>query len=127
MEMFWHDASKELPREDRKRYYVLTESISGGKKYLRHNICYFTRNLYAVDNDDFNHKRGESGWYAYDSEVGYYEWTNVRYWMELPPIPGEDQQNIAPAANDDLKYTKNLLRKNPVIVKELREYLSSLL
>lgn len=119
--IMWHDARKELPCEDRERFLVLTESRRFGNEIeLRHNICYFAKNLYKVDNEDFYDRKGKSGWYAYDSEVGYYEWTNVAYWAELPPLPGtEETLNVLPPQIE--KITK-VLNDNPNLAKELANF-----
>ena len=67
-------------------------------KYLCYNICLiggigifsFAKNLKKVGINDFMFRK--SGWYAYDSECGFYEVSNVTHWMPLPEPPKEDER-----------------------------------
>ena len=60
----------------------------GYDKSLRHDVVYFAENLYEVDEYDFPDDE-RPGWYYYDSEYGYLEKRDVRYWMPLPEVPDE--------------------------------------
>ena len=60
--------------------------------YHRHNcygymdVCSFATNLKRVDAYDF-YGKNRCGWYAYDSEYGYYECSYITHWMPLPEEP----------------------------------------
>lgn len=51
-----------------------------------YNIYYFSTNLYEVDNIDFSHERGKSGFYGHGGEWGYYEDSDVKYWIPIPEL-----------------------------------------
>ena len=55
-------------------------------KYIR--ILGFAKSLYSVDRHTFANEH-RSGFYEYDSEYGYYEWSGVTHWMPLPELPKE--------------------------------------
>lgn len=50
------------------------------------SVCSWTDNLKSVDDFDFYHE-SRAGWYDYDGEYGYFERTNITYWMKLPETP----------------------------------------
>ena len=55
-------------------------------RVLDHNfimIIGYATNLREVDEYDFQEEK--AGWFDYDSETGYYEVTDVKAWMPLPP------------------------------------------
>lgn len=57
-----------------------------GKYY---KLLAWANNLYFVDDYAFEQCKNKPGWYAYDSEVGYYECNDVLAWTTLPEIPEE--------------------------------------
>ena len=59
-------------------------------KYIR--ILGFAKSLYSVDRYTFANEH-RSGFYEYDSEYGYYEWSGVTHWMPLPEPPKESADN----------------------------------
>lgn len=121
--MIWRDARKELPRKDKERYLVLIELTYSGKTELRHNICFFSKDLSKVDEEKFYYKKGKSGWYMRDAEEGYYEWSNVVYWSELPPLPGkEESKTETPQRFIEIS---ELLGDNPHVAKGIADFLMS--
>jgi hypothetical protein len=79
----WRPAS-EPPKEDGE-YLVF---YSNGK-YSWQAVCKFTTNLEKIHEFDFA-GRNRPGWYKYDGEYGYYEFTSVTHWMPLPLPPKGD-------------------------------------
>lgn len=77
----WISVNDRLP-EKKGKYLCYQESIYEG--FIR--VCSFALNLEQVDEYDF-HGEKRCGWYDYDSEYGYYEHTDVIYWMPLPEPP----------------------------------------
>ena len=74
----WHPIF-EQPEKDGK--YLVTI------KYSTHKIIEirsFSKDLYQVDKLDFVFKKGQSGWYGYDNDWGYYEQQDIIGWTELP-------------------------------------------
>jgi len=84
--VIWHDAQLDPPKLDRRPYLIFAKSYTlSGYYFLR--IAKYANNLINVDEYDFADKNGKSGWFDYDSEYGFYEITNVRFWAELPEPP----------------------------------------
>ena len=74
----WIDVNERLPEDD-GLYLVTIERIDG---VSRLDMLPFAKDLHNVDEIDFpEHK---CGWYDFDSEWGYYEFTRVIAWMSLP-------------------------------------------
>ena len=76
----WTPASD--PPETEGQYLIAFKCYGS---YVRDTACY-SKNLYKVDSFNFRNRKGP-GWYNCDSEAGYYECSNVRYWMPLPELP----------------------------------------
>lgn len=83
----WIPVTERLPEDENARYLVASDLMSG----LWVSICYFARNLEAVDEYDFAGKH-RSGFYFSDDEYSYIEKDNVRYWMPLPEPPKEEAE-----------------------------------
>ena len=67
-----------------RRYVDIT-----GKNVCTVDTASFTKDLYHLDEYDFYDKKGESGWYKYDSEYGYFEIKGVVAWQYFPePFEG---------------------------------------
>lgn len=67
-----------------RRYVDIT-----GKNICTVDTASFTKDLYRLDEYDFYDKKGESGWYEYDSEYGYFEIKGVVAWQYFPePFEG---------------------------------------
>ena len=75
----WIDVNDRLPEKDGK--YLIIVELFGACIRL---ACY-SHDLFKVDDYDF--KKGDSGFFDYDSEFGYYKVDKVLAWMELPEIP----------------------------------------
>ena len=75
----WIDVNDRLPEKD-GAYLVITGSYSRYRK-----IVSYAHDLFEVDDYDF--KKGDSGFFDYDSEYGYYKVDKVLAWMELPEVP----------------------------------------
>jgi len=53
----------------------------------------YAKDLYTIDKFDFADKKGQSGWYGYDSDFGYYEVTeSIIAWMSLPEVYKESEE-----------------------------------
>lgn len=76
----WIDVKDRLPEKNGK-YLVIVGSSFG--TYIR--LAGYRHDLFKLDNYDF--KKGDSGFFDYDSEFGYYKVDKVLAWMELPEIP----------------------------------------
>lgn len=88
----WHNYEIDPPKKDGR--YIICIELTYYKDKQRVissvvNTMDFTLDLYKKDNVDFSDRKGKSGWYYYDSEWGYCEITEVKYWMELPKTPIE--------------------------------------
>lgn len=59
-------------------------------KYSWQAVCKFTTNLEKIHEFDFA-GCNRPGWYKYDGEYGYYEFTSVTHWRPLPKNPTEDK------------------------------------
>lgn len=90
--MIWHNAKTDFPEDTIKKYLVLIPYTIGRSPHIPkyyYRILDYAKDLYEVDDWDFNDKKGKPGWYDYDSEWGYSEIENVAFWAELPPFPNE--------------------------------------
>lgn len=74
----WTPVKEKLPDNDCECWVTVT--IGGGMRNIVHR-CNYTSDLYDVDEYDFINRKGESGFYNYDSEYGHYEIDNVIAWM----------------------------------------------
>ena len=83
----WIDINDRLPENG--TYLITSKNIIDTPIV---SICSFVKNLYLIDDFRFCDKKGKSGWYDYDSEVGYYEVDGVIAWMPLPK-PYEPQES----------------------------------
>ena len=73
----WIHVSERLPENGT---YLVTKRIIEPTVQIKS----FAEDLYKVDEFDFHDKKGQCGWYDYDSEAGYWEDTKVIAWMPLP-------------------------------------------
>lgn len=80
--MKWVSVRDRLPDKDGD--YLVVKSIMG--MYSKIDVCAFTMNLHEADEFDFPDE-DRPGWYEYDSETGYFEWTGITHWAELPELP----------------------------------------
>lgn len=83
----WTKCSEKLPSTDGD--YLVVKSIMG--IYDKIDVCKFTLNLHNLDEFDFPDE-DRPGWCECDSETGYYEWTGIKYWSELPKMPDADRR-----------------------------------
>lgn len=77
----WHKVENGLPKID-GQYLCLTKIFN---KYTSYHVLDFAKDLSKVDKYDFGEHK--SGFYSYDSEMGYYEYCDVIYWMKIPELP----------------------------------------
>lgn len=77
----WIPMDKEPPKENGR--YLVTVKSFGRRIEI---ILNYATNLYDRDKYDFRDKKGKSGWYDFDHDIGYYECDNVIAWRELPPL-----------------------------------------
>lgn len=75
----WVDIKDRLPKKDGE-YLVIVGSFG---THIR--LACYRHDLFKLDNYDF--KKGDFGFFDYDSEFGYYKVDKVLAWMELPEIP----------------------------------------
>lgn len=56
-------------------------------------VLYYSPDLYSVDKHDFCRYKihRKAGWYDYDSECGYFEYSTPKAWQELPE-PYEEEE-----------------------------------
>lgn len=80
----WIKCREQLP--NKKGDYLVVKSIMG--IYNKIDVCSFALNLHEIDEFDFPDEH-RPGWYDCDSETGYFEWTGIIYWSELPNMPQE--------------------------------------
>lgn len=76
----WIPVSERLP-EDGQTCLVTTKGVLGD---VYCEIETYSNNLYKVDEFDFYDKKNVSGFYIYNSEIGYYEDADVIAWLPLP-------------------------------------------
>lgn len=80
----WTSVKDSLPTEN-DNYLCIVKSFN--HSYI--GILGYCYNLRLVDKYDFPKKK--SGFYNYDSEWGYSDWTDkVTHWMKLPELPEEE-------------------------------------
>jgi hypothetical protein len=78
----WIPVSERLPEEN-GRYLVYLNT-----KVFPIRILEFAKNLNEISLDfNYSLKSKKTGWYDYDSENGFFEWTGVEAWMPLPEEP----------------------------------------
>lgn len=75
----WHYLPNEKPTEE-KEYLCCKEDRFIGKPMFF--ILSWSNDLYKVDDFDFREKKGVSGFYIYDSEYGFIEWS-CDFWKEI--------------------------------------------
>ena len=75
----WIPVSERLP-EDEQECLITYKGIGG----FHIDLATYSTNLYKVDKYDFHTKKDISGFYGFDTEYGYYEWSDVVAWMPLP-------------------------------------------
>ena len=83
----WISVGERLP-EDGQVCLVTTKGMLGDT-YCE--IETFANNFYNVDEFDFYDKKNVSGFYIYNSEIGYYEDADVIAWMPLPKAYTESE------------------------------------
>ena len=76
----WIPTSTQLPKKDGK-YLVSLKMGWVNCSYI--DIAYFAQDLYAIDDHDFQGKKGIAGFYKHSSEWGAYE-VNPIAWQPLP-------------------------------------------
>lgn len=82
----WHDLKKnpnDLPLDEGE--VICCEFYADGK--FSYDVAAYSNDLYSVDKYDFYDKKGQPGFYDYDSEYGYYE-TTCHWWkyIDAPEI-----------------------------------------
>ena len=82
MTVNWTKCTERLP--DKGGEYLVVKSIMG--VYNKIDVCGFSLNLHETDEFDFPDE-DRPGWYECDAETGYFEWTRILYWAELPEMP----------------------------------------
>ena len=80
----WTKCTEKMPDKDGD--YLVVRSIMGMFNII--NVCAFTMNLHEIDEFDFPDEE-RPGWYEHDSETGYFEWTGITHWAELPKMPDD--------------------------------------
>ena len=79
----WIPVTERLP-EDRELVLCFKKGAFG----WRVEILSFAQSLEAIDPLDFE-GQNHSGFFNYDSDVGYYELHDITHWMPLPEPPKE--------------------------------------
>ena len=78
----WTKCTDRIPNKDGE--YLVVKSIMG--MFNKIDVCAFALNLHEIDEFDFPDEE-RPGWYEHDSETGYFEWTGITHWAELPTMP----------------------------------------
>jgi len=78
----WTKCTDRIPNKDGE--YLVVKSIIG--MFNKIDVCAFALNLHEIDEFDFPDEE-RPGWYEHDSETGYFEWTGITHWAELPTMP----------------------------------------
>lgn len=84
MKVEWNKCTALLPKKDGE--YLVVKSIFGMFSII--DVCKFTHSLHKVDKFNFPNE-DRPGWYAYDDEYGYVEWSGITHWVELPELPSD--------------------------------------
>lgn len=77
----WILVSDKVPENRQECFVTLKSNIAGG------NICEiatYATNLYKIDEYEFADKKNTPGFYGFDGEYGYFEWSDVIAWQPLP-------------------------------------------
>lgn len=83
----WHNATTDPPKKDGRYLTCKKHKFTGTTPYFE--VVDYTNKLFAIDKYNFCDRKGQSGWYGYDLEYGFYEIDDIQYWMELPEVPNE--------------------------------------
>lgn len=75
----WIPVEEKLPEKDGE--YLCQREIYGNYAM---EVLSFSNNLYKVDKYDFFDCKDKKGFYGYDSECGYLEYSKIEAWMPLP-------------------------------------------
>ena len=80
----WIDVNERVP--DRSGKYIVVMKTMHGVFFV--TVKSFANHLCDVDGYDFKGIT-DGGWYAYDSEYGYYRYydSDIKCWMPLPDLP----------------------------------------
>ena len=79
----WISVEKELPKEDGEVRVILEVKLLGGEIRTCFDFAYFSKNLYAVDDHEFQDKKGISGFYKHSWNGEVYV-VNPTSWQPLP-------------------------------------------
>lgn len=77
----WISVEKELPKEDGEYLVSLKKGFGVNRSYV--DIAYFAQDLCAIDDHDFQDKKGISGFYKYSWNGGVCE-VKPTSWHPLP-------------------------------------------
>ena len=86
----WRDANTDPPKQNGEYLTCHKSSIYKDGKWVDTGIveiANYAKDLYKVNDFDFEDKKGKSGWYDWDSEWDHYEINDIIYWMPLPKTP----------------------------------------
>lgn len=72
--------------------YLVLQKILGHHTVKR--VVAYSTNLYEVDHEDFEYCKHIGGWYAWDSNCGYYIVNDIYAWMPIPPSPKIERKDI---------------------------------
>ena len=92
----WIPVSERLPDNDCECWVTTGDGMGNIVR-----SCNYTSDLYDLDEYSFEDRKGESGFYDYDSEYGYYEIYNVIAWMPyFEPKPYKAESEVQDADSD---------------------------
>lgn len=78
----WVKMSSKRKPKDGEQVLIKTEGLELGT--FEYSICFYSNDLFKVDNKTFKNHKGVPGFYGKEIGIGYFLYTDVKSWMSIP-------------------------------------------